>query len=253
MKGGQTLVACSGQTRVECAQQSPTVAGQAGEIGVGDLAMSNDATQIDLVVTQFVPPELVEWVGRDACQTFEGLGRRGSLTQGHPDQGTLGDGTGGVVVAEGFEPQLGGLVVNVTFRDEGNQHAGVEEYRHSSSSRARTSSEVMGPPPRCRTFKPVRGLIERYASDGSIARRISRATASLSVEPVSRAMAVAIRCRSSGKSMVVRIIIIVTRFASRCTLYQSIDHLGTLGAWRLSGSRWPRTTPRWATSRGTAG
>src|SRR6185312_13742471 len=88
---------------------------------------------------------------------------------------------------------------------EGNEDVAVKEDGHSSSSRSRlTSSDVMTRP----SFTVGKPVSSSQPNSGPVSlspspRRMSHATASLSVQDRSRAIAFACRCKSSGRSMVV--------------------------------------------------
>jgi len=57
------------------------------------------------------------------------------------------------------EPVLGRRVVHVIIDEQRDEHVGVEEDGHCSSSSSRRTSSVVMVLPRCTTGRPVRSLV----------------------------------------------------------------------------------------------
>src|ERR1700741_2633204 len=88
--------------------------------------------------------------------------------------------------------------------DQRDQHVRGDQRRHASSSNERTSSEVTTVPTLTKG-NPVLGSREITAVLPALRPRLMRsATVWLNVRWVSLAIASALLCRSSGRSMVVR-------------------------------------------------
>lgn len=193
-----------GQTAVQRRQAPTTVAGQRGEVGVGDLPVSNHAGHRDLLVTQVVRPEVVAGVGGHTGEHGHGLRGGRTFPKDETDKRTLGHWARGEGLLQRGEPFLDHVMVHVVGDAQGDEHVRVEQCGHASSSSARTSSLVTTRP-NVMVVRPVRSLVPRVAGPGPPrAERSSRATVSLNDVRESRAMLVAIACRSSGRSTVVR-------------------------------------------------
>jgi hypothetical protein len=130
-----------------------------GQIGFGDLAVADDSLDRDVRVRKIIGPELVLRVAggrrQDRPRRSGGL----ALPDEQAQQAALGDRAGREGAVQSREPVLGGRVLNVIVDEQRDEHVGVEEDGHwSSSSSCRTSSVVIVLP-RCATGRPVRALV----------------------------------------------------------------------------------------------
>jgi hypothetical protein len=105
-------------------------AGEVSQIGIRDLAMTDDSVKRHGIEGRVVGPKLV--TGQAHERRYQCLGRlsRLSLTEKKPDQIALSDGTGGDRLRAGREPCLRGFVMDVIVNKECNQHIGVKQNSH---------------------------------------------------------------------------------------------------------------------------
>jgi hypothetical protein len=151
-----------GQALVEGCEVAAMHASQLCQVGISYLPVADDALGWHAGVLDVIGPELVSLVAGRAGQ--DGPCRGGGLAlpgeQAH--QAALGDRAGCEALAERGEPVLGWAVVDVVFHEQGYEQVRVEEDAHrSSSSRRRTSSEVIVLPSRA-TGSPVRVLVRGW-------------------------------------------------------------------------------------------
>jgi len=176
------------------------------KVRISHLSMTNDTGEPNFGERQTVRPEFVPRVARNSGDDLLGETGRLSVSDQKTNQTALRYRTGCEFFLTPREPFHGRLMMNVIGNHQCNKDVGIEQRRHSSSSSDLTSSEVITVP-RLTTGRPVLGLCDTSAWEPKPKpRRRRSAIVSLNVRWVSRAIACACLCRSSGKSIVVRII-----------------------------------------------
>jgi len=178
--------------------------GKFRKVGICHLPMAENPVERHVAVSDRVRPKFVALAVLQRIEDCSRIVRGLPFADEQSQQAALGDRAGREAVAGVGEPFLGRVVIHVIGDNKGDENVRVEQRRHCSSSSARTSSVLMTLP-RLTTGSPVLGLRDGWDDlPWSIPRRISSATISLSVRDVSRAIDMAWRCRSSGRSIVVR-------------------------------------------------
>src|SRR5215469_5996216 len=148
-----------GHCLIEGGDAGSASARKLGEVGVGDLAVTDDSLNGYIGVRKVVGPEFVPVASRGLAEDLPGGGGRLALADEEPHQAALGDRAGREVTAQVGQPVLGRRVMDVVIDEQRDEHVGVREDGHcSSSSTCRTSSLVIVLP-RCTTGRPVRSLV----------------------------------------------------------------------------------------------
>lgn len=149
------------QTMVQRCQAASVLAGQGGQIGVGDLPVTQYATPVDFLVCDAVRPKVMRRVRQKSTQNFNRFsGIAGnSLAHQMAHQGALSDRAGGKGRFFSLhEPPRDGSMMYMIRIAQRDQDIAVQQHGHASSSRVRTSSLVIGRPER-NVGKPVTELI----------------------------------------------------------------------------------------------
>jgi hypothetical protein len=156
------------------------------EVGVSHLPVADDAFHADILIADFVRPEVMPRITDKRYQQSLSLRRRVSSADEEAHCSALRSGTGGKRVAKEREPCFGRIMVDVIRHEQSDQDITVDECSHSSSSSDLTSSEVMIRPTLI-VGSPVLGL-RLILPDGRplvSPLRMSHATVSLSVQRLS--------------------------------------------------------------------
>lgn len=141
------------QTTIQGGKAPAVSPRQGGEVGIADLAVADDSTEINSVITEIVGPEPMSFVDDHVAEESPRFFTRCSFSHQEPHQRALGDGARGERAGSVYRPPLGQLVMNVVVDDEGDEQVGVEQVdvgvvtRHL---RGRTSS--------CVTMRPTRAM-----------------------------------------------------------------------------------------------
>lgn len=196
-----------GQAGIQRRQLPAKMASELRKVSIRHLPVPDHPVQSHIDERQAVRPELVTIGSVDSGDDVT-CGRRGiSVSQQKAKQTALGYRAGRERRGRCRQPLRGPLVVHMFNHDQRDQHVRIEQCSHSSSSNDRTSSDVTIVPT-LTVGNPVRGSVAIVAVLVLALRpRLMRsATVSLKLRWVSRAIAWACLCRSSGKSTVVRIV-----------------------------------------------
>jgi len=191
---------------IERRQFTGVMPGKLCEVRISHLPVTDDATQSHIGERDTVRPEFVALGAADRADDMLCSSSRLTGPQQESGEAALSDGTGRERRVRSRQPLCRRVVMDVVGNHECDEYVRVEQRRHSSSSRDRTSSEVTIVPT-LRRGNPVLGSFDITAEElgAPRPRRMRSTTVSLSVRRVSRAIACACLCRSSGRSMVVRI------------------------------------------------
>lgn len=116
-----------GQATIQGGESPAVSPGQAGEVGIGDLAVADDSTEIDPVVAEIVGPEEMAFVGEHVAEEPPRRLTRCSFSHEEPHQRALRDGAGDEGPGSARPPPLGLPVMNVVIDDEGDEQVGIEQ------------------------------------------------------------------------------------------------------------------------------
>lgn len=118
-----------GKTGIEGDESSSASSGKFGQIGVGDLAMSDNAFPVRVAEGQVVGPELVAGIGDDASEDAQGRSdtKVGPAAERQPYESALCDRTGRKPCDLGScEPLCASVICGVVREGESDEHAWVE-------------------------------------------------------------------------------------------------------------------------------
>src|SRR5450759_2305010 len=110
----------SSKLLVKCGQSSVIMAGEGGEVGVGDLAVAKHLGEVDVVIPDCVGPEGVALVTGEKTQHARCLTTAQAFTNEQAEQGALSDGAGGKRLTTTGPPASGGPVVDVVAHGQGD-------------------------------------------------------------------------------------------------------------------------------------
>jgi|GEM_PF-6988765 len=123
-------------------ESATVLARKRGEVGVGDLALSEHSCLLNICVGQIVWSEAMARIGGELAQlTLRGSSARTAFDAHDPArQCAFDDWASGEFVAQCDEPVTYDCVMHMIGVEQGNQHIGIQQERAYGASRAQRSS-----------------------------------------------------------------------------------------------------------------